>query len=1315
MNLSNFANKIEEFRVEIEGIRQRFKGNPESDQIALALDSLEKCLDEMYKEQQKIQSFDENAPFGGRPLFRDGSVVGLQGMTTEVTERKRAENELCLARQQLLDIIDFLPDATFVIDRDRRVIAWNRAMEEMTGVSKQKILGKGGYAYSVPFYGEPRPILIDLVYGEDPKTESQYTYVEKRGNTLYAEAAAPFLLRGQETMLWLTASPLLDIQGNFVGAIESIRDITDLKRAERRQRESKDYLNKIINSLGDPIFVKERNHRFVLVNDALCNLMGHFREEIIGRTDHDFFPKDQAEVFWEKDEMVFESGVENINDEEITDVQSTIRYITTKKTLYTDSAGNQFIVGIFRDITDRKRALDELQETRNYLENLFDHANAPIIVWDPTFRITRFNHAFEHLTGYAAEEVIGQRLDILFPESSRDLSFGKIERTLAGEYWKSVEVPILQKEGAIRIVLWNSANIYAADSKTLLATMAQGTDITERKRAEEVLKESERRLADIINFLPDATFVIGRDGNVIAWNRAIEIMTGIKAEEILGKGNYEYAVPFYGERRPILIDLVFKPQKEIEAKYVDIIRKDGTLVGEAYMPNMKGGEVYLTGSSAALYDSEGNIAGAIESIRDITERKNIERKLLGESNKFKVLYDLALNMSAEKRLEENMAFIVDKSRELLNTDTSYIALLDETGQSVRMHTLSGIRSEAFKQMRLPLGKGLYGLVMETHKGYIIDDYLKDKTIKHVVDEIIADEELISGMAVPVQIKDKSLGVLYVFNRRRTQFTNEDLDTLALLGNLAAVEIVRKHSSNALEAQLNFLQQLIDAIPSPIFYKDAKGVYLGCNTAFEIFTGLTKKKMVGKTVYEVFPKDLADIYYKADNSLFQNLGVQIYETAMVHANGTRRNVMFNKAPYFDTKGRLAGLVGIILDITERKKAEDELLKAKEAAEEATKAKSEFLATMSHEIRTPMNAVIGMTSLLLTADLSPDQRECVEIIHNSGEALLAVINDILDFSKIEEGRGKLEHQLFDLRECVESSVDLVASAAAEKGLHLVCTMNDDVPKNLMGDVTRLRQILVNLLSNAVKFTDEGGVDLSVISQKKGDSHELCFTVRDTGIGIPPERMSRLFKSFSQVDMSISRKYGGTGLGLAISKRLIEMMGGKIWAESEVGKGSVFHFTILADQALSAETAKQPAQKSEVRSQIDSSLRILLAEDNIVNQKVVLRMLKKLGITADVAANGIEVMQALERQPYDIVLMDVQMPEMDGLEAARTIRQRWDEQERPHVIALTAYALEGDREKCIEAGMDGYVSKPVKMEDLISILCRYQPVSQKNIDES
>jgi PAS domain S-box-containing protein len=659
-------------------------------------------------------------------------------------------------------------------------------------------------------------------------------------------------------------------------------------------------------------------------------------------------------------------------------------------------------------------------------------------------------------------------------------------------------------------------------------------EILERTQAEAAMMDSERRLADIINFLPDATFVVNKQGVVIAWNRAIEKMTSIKAEDILGKGGYEYALPFFGERRPILIDLVLKSDLDIEKKYNTIKRQeDGTLVGEVFAPNLRGKAVYLVGSAAVLYNSEGEIYGAIESIRDITERKL--------------------------------------------------------------------------------------------------------------------------------------------------------------------------------------------------------------------------------------------------------------------------------------------------------AEEDLKSAKERAESATRAKSEFLANMSHEIRTPMNAVIGMTGLLLETDLKPEQRDYLETIRNSGNALMAVINDILDFSKIDGGKLELEKQPFDLRNCIEISMDLVAAKAAEKGLELIYFLEDDVPQILVGDETRLRQVLINLLGNAVKFTEIGDVVLSVsYSAARDGAVELRFAVRDTGIGISPENMSKLFQSFTQVDSSTTRYYGGSGLGLAISKRLVEMMGGRIWVESELGKGSIFHFTITAKAGQPREvpishasslsgkmvlivesnesvrtiltkivqswkmrtiavasgieaadelrkgafdfvildtilpdmytsdlvrlvkagknseslivtispigskvqlepfasgglskplkplqlrklfiellypqngekadlTSHPPAAIPLVRGQ---NLRILLAEDNQVNQKVALSMLKRLGYKADVASNGFEVLQALERRQYDVILMDIQMPEMDGLDATRRIRERWKPAKQPCIIAITAHALEGDREEFLGAGMNDYISKPIQMKEL------------------
>ena len=681
--------------------------------------------------------------------------------------------------------------------------------------------------------------------------------------------------------------------------------------------------------------------------------------------------------------------------------------------------------------------------------------------------------------------------------------------------------------------------------------------------------------------------------------------------------------------------------------------------------------------------------------------------------------------------------------------------------------------------------------------------------------------------------------------REDAFTDLSVSLLETIAANMGTAIQNARLFNEVVRRKEYFEALFQNNPVAVVTIDNNAIVTSWNPAAEKLFSYTREEAIGRNVDSLVAKR-DDIYEQAVGLSQAGLEPQggAFQSIVkrTRKDGTLVDVELSAVPII-VQGQKQGIYALYHDITELQRARQEAVAANEA-------KSAFLATMSHEIRTPMNAVIGMSGLLLDTSLNGEQKDYVETIRDSGDSLLNIINDILDFSKIEAGRMDIESAPFDLRACVESALDLVAARAVQKGLDTAYIFEDDVPAAIMGDETRLRQVLLNLLSNAVKFTETGEVVLTVSrvpspNLRRGrngerESVSLVFSVRDTGIGLSKEGMSRLFQSFSQADSSTTRKYGGTGLGLAISKRLAEMMSGTMWAESEgIGRGSIFTFTITAPEAdlpapkrrdisgvqpqlkgrrllivddnatnrrilnmqtnkwgmtthdtespnealgwirngehfdlaildmhmpemdglslahqirqqspslplvlfsslgrrevgehsgefaayltkplkqsqlfdtlagLFADAPAQPVESEPHRLQLDPGLaaryplRILLAEDNAVNQKLALRILSQMGYSAEVASNGLETVEAVERRSFDLVLMDVQMPEMDGIEATRRIRASSVVARQPHIVGLTANAMQGDREKCLAAGMNDYITKPIRVEELVNAL--------------
>ncbi|MCX7711904.1 MAG: PAS domain S-box protein [Clostridia bacterium] len=766
-----------------------------------------------------------------------------------------------------------------------------------------------------------------------------------------------------------------------------------------------------------------------------------------------------------------------------------------------------------------------------------------------------------------------------------------------------------------------------------------------------------------LNSIGDGVIITDINGNIKMLNHVAEALTGWSREEAHGRSLDE------------IFRIINKRTGEELENPVNSVLVTGATVGlknYSALVARDGKQIFISASSAPIRNENKEMIGIVVVFRDITRIKHAEEKIENEQRNLKAIFNHApVGM-----------FILDQDAKVCEVNNSALKIF-KTDHQVIMGKCFGDAFYCKSSTEDIKGCG-FGSACESCKLRIsVADVIN--TGEPVNELEYLQTFIIDGIEYGLWLKI-NLVAININGKRHAVVVMDDITA-------------SKNAGEALARSRDFYLTLFENFPALIWRAGTDSRCNYFNNMWLEFTGTTLEQEVGDSwVRGIHPEDAEQCYNKYIEAFNERRQFDM-EYRFKRHDGQYRWITNIGRPFNDLEGNFAGYLGVCYDITERIRNHEELKRAKDAAEAANKAKSEFLANMSHEIRTPLNGIIGMTDLTLMGNIPDEYRENLRISRNCADSLLRIINDILDFSKIEAGKMIIEKIPFKLKELIDKSVSTHAVIAREKGLVFECIVQPGVPNYLVGDPNRLQQIMNNLIGNAVKFTHNGGIKVKVDQCAAFDAYvELRFTVEDTGIGISKEEVDRLFKSFSQVDGSVTRKYGGTGLGLAISKQLVEMMGGAIWLESEKGKGSRFLFTVLLETGDEggAENGLTPISNADTGKQ---QLKILLVEDDMVNQLVTNQMLDSGGHHTTTVNNGREALEILKTHTFDLILMDIQMPEMDGVEATKRIRETEKGTDRHiPIIALTAHALQGDMERFIAAGMDYYISKPVEVAELL-----------------
>ncbi|MFP4445535.1 MAG: PAS domain S-box protein [Desulfosudaceae bacterium] len=938
--------------------------------------------------------------------------------------------------------------------------------------------------------------------------------------------------------------------------------------------------------------------------------------------------------------------------------------------LYDDAGRPRGMIGVSRYIEDREKVKSELLLFKQAVEG----TSEAIGLATPGGRHFYHNQALADMFGYATAEELEKAGGP--PALVRDTAQAReIITTLKnGRPW-SGELIMYHRDGR-EFPVYLKADLIRDENGTVLAQMGSMTDISALQEKEAAARYQEslyRLLADNIS---ETISIIDLAGQCHLYvSPSVERLRGFTQQEVMVQTIEEFLTPAsYEEATQIMAEeLARDNQPGVDP------RRYRTLELEQYRKD--GSTIWTEVMAAFLRDDEGRPVSILTATRDITERKKAE--------------------TAIRQSEERYRMLAENISEAIYT----IDL-----QTLR-HTYSS-----------PSVKRMYGFTPEEFNARPIEKVMTPESLERTLATVSTE---LGRDGQPGVDPDRHVTLeLELYRKDGSTIWVET--TVKILRDAAGAPVSalgmarditeRKKAETALRESEELYRLLADNTTEIISIVDlATEAHLYISPAVEKLKGFTVEealnlplqRMVTPASYQLARQVIAEELARDGQPGVDPDRHRTVEVEQVCKNGSTFWTEAAATFLRDDTGRPVSLLTASRDISERKKAESVMRQAKEAAEAANRAKSEFLANMSHEIRTPMNGVIGMTELLLDTDLSTEQQEYAESVKNSAEALLVIINDLLDFSKIEAGKLSLEVIDFDLKKLLREIERTVSSRLRQKPIGHNLIIEEEVPDRLRGDPIRLRQILINLCDNAVKFTKTGSIQVRIAALEQDETRaRLRFEVTDTGVGIPAEHQEKIFESFSQVDASTTRKYGGTGLGLAITKRLVAMLQGEVGISSQPGQGSTFWFTAgfdLPDQ----ETAPQPEVNEEILPATMSylqALQILLVEDNTISRQVIVQMLEKMGHAITIAVDGEEAVRMFAERNFDLVLMDIQMPVMDGVAATRKIQSlQQHRQKKAPVIAITANAMDGDRERLISEGLDDYIAKPVSLKTLAETIQR------------